>query len=203
MQGPVIHKAHLFGCKLLKTFHWYSGEKREFSSASHNWAAEWINTNVTAKYPIRAHLYSIILQGLSLFGCNLEQSSSDTAYKKVHLYNTLNLKICIQEPLSQSLELFLAVTSLRKSLLRHGMFLNGVLVGENTRCSRMQRLLHSPGMTGNFYVRKTVTKITSCANQQGQDLFLQKSQGTFNASCLEECMCTKSWRCYLSALVQY
>lgn len=109
MQVPVIHKAHLFGCKLLKTFHWYSGEKRAFSWASYNLAAEQINTNVTSKYPIRAHLYSIILWGLPLFGCNLEHSSSHTVY---NLYNTLNLKMCVQETLSQCLELFLGVIPL-------------------------------------------------------------------------------------------
>lgn len=126
------------------------GKSERFSWASHNLTAERINTNVTAKYPIRAHLYSIILWGMPLFGCNLEQSSSETAYKKAHLYNTLNLKMYIQEPLSQSLELFLALIPLGKSLLVRGMFPNLVSVGENTACSRVQRTLHSPGTTGDF-----------------------------------------------------
>lgn len=65
----------------------------------------------------------------------------------------------IQEHPSQSLELFLAVTPLGKLLLMRGMFPNVVSVGENTTCSRMQRMLHSPGIRDNFYVSKILLKL--------------------------------------------
>lgn len=66
---------------------------------------------------------------------------------------------------------------------------------KNTMCSRMQRMLHSPGITWNLYVSKIVAKIANHANQQGQGLVLAEgSQGTF------EC---KSWRCHRSVLVRY
>lgn len=76
-------------------------------------------------------------------------------------------------PPFQSLELFLAFTPLGEPLLMHGVFLDGGLVGEIPWCSSMQGILHSPGMTENFYMSRIVTKIICCANQQGQG-FLQK-----------------------------
>lgn len=38
------------------------------------------------------------------------------------------------------------------------MFLNTMSVGENTACGRMQRILHSHGTTGNFYMSRIVAK---------------------------------------------
>lgn len=119
-------------------------------------------------------MYSAGLRGLLLLGCDLEQSSSDTVCEKVHLYYTLSVKTCVQDPLFQSPELFLAITPSGESLLVHGVFLDGGLVGEIPSCSRMRGILHSPGMTEDFYMSKIVTKIICCANQQGQGLFLQK-----------------------------
>lgn len=201
MNGPVIHKGQLFGWKLLKTFHWYSGDEREISWTSQNLAAEGINTDVTAKYCVRNHLYSTVLQGLLLFACGLEQSSSDTAREKVHLCHSLNVKNIYPAPHFQSLELLLAIAPWGEPLLTHGVFLDVGLVGEAPWWSGMQGMLHSPGMTENFNMSRVVTGIICCANQQGQGCFFaEKSQGTFSASCWEECMCVRPWMCHLSAV---
>lgn len=178
--------------------------KREVSWASHNLAAEGINTEVTAKYPVRDHLYSAGLRGLLLLGCDLEQSSSDTVCEKVHLYYTLNVTTCIQDPLFQSLELFLAITPSGESLLVHGVFLDGGLVGEIPSCSRMRGILHWPGMTEDFYMSKnSYQNYLLCQSTRPGLVLAEESQGTFNSPCLEECMCVRSWICHLSALVQY
>lgn len=178
--------------------------KREVSWASHNLAAEGINTEVTAKYPVRDHLYSAGIPGAvapwmwswaELIRYCVQESTFVLYLKCQNVYPGPPFP----KPGALSCHYsFRWVTARAWGVSGWGIGGRNPLVqqdaGDTPLTWNDRGLLHEQNSYQNYLL---------CQSTRPGLVLAEESQGTFNSPCLEECMCVRSWICHLSALVQY